>query len=243
MNSSSHPSKVSFLIFLIILVNCLSPAESSGQQRRPPAGGRIAVVVDERLSALRATPDFSGKLLRRVGRGKLVAVRKEKRTADGVVFYQVNVTRRTGGWLQRESVVLPGHAADERRLARLISASEDFDRIIRAQIFFDLFPRSALRPTVLLLYGDEADKAAAKLARDAARRLDPDEIKANSAPLFSYYLNYNGLDRYRRQGIVFRFDSVTRQFHYDGAAWREIVRRYPRSSEAAEARQRLEHRN
>jgi hypothetical protein len=157
-----------------------------------------------------------------------------------VVFYQVNVTRRTSGWLQRESVVLPNHAADERRLVRLISASEDFDRIVRAQIFFDTFPRSPFRPAVLLLYGDEAEKSTAKLVRDAARRLNPDEIKANSAPLFSYYLNYTGLDRYRRQGIVFRFDSATSQFHYDGAAWREIVRRYPRSSEAAQARQRLE---
>jgi hypothetical protein len=28
--------------------------------------------------------------------------------------------------------------------------------------------------------------------------------------------------------------------HYDSASWREIVRRYPRSTEASQARQRLE---
>jgi hypothetical protein len=28
--------------------------------------------------------------------------------------------------------------------------------------------------------------------------------------------------------------------HYDGASWREIVRRHPRSAEAEEARKRLE---
>jgi hypothetical protein len=55
-----------------------------------------------------------------------------------------------------------------------------------------------------------------------------------------YYLNYSGLDRYNRQGVTFTFDRAARQFHYDGAAWREIVRRYPRSPEAAEARNRLE---
>jgi hypothetical protein len=30
------------------------------------------------------------------------------------------------------------------------------------------------------------------------------------------------------------------QFHYDGASWKEIVRRFPRSPEAAEARKRLQ---
>jgi hypothetical protein len=50
---------------------------------------------------------------------------------------------------------------------------------------------------------------------------------------------HNGLDRYRRQGIDFVFDEQAKQFHYDGAAWRELVRRYPRSAEATEARQRL----
>ncbi len=51
---------------------------------------------------------------------------------------------------------------------------------------------------------------------------------------------YRWLDRYRKQGIVFTFDRVAKQFHYDGAAWREIVRRYPRTPEAAPARQRLD---
>ena len=36
------------------------------------------------------------------------------------------------------------------------------------------------------------------------------------------------------------FDRASKQFHYDGAAWREIIRRYPNSPEAAEARKRLE---
>jgi len=67
----------------------------------------------------------------------------------------------------------------------------------------------------MLIFGNEATKAAQKLSQDAARRLDLEEMNATGASLRSYYLNYSGLDRYRRQGIVFTFDEVTRQFRYD----------------------------
>jgi hypothetical protein len=93
---------------------------------------------------------------------------------------------------------------------------------------------------VLLILGEEAERSAARLSRDAARRLDEKEMAAGGAPVFSYFLNFNGLDRYRRQGITFVFDRAAKQFHYSGAAWREILRRYPRSPEAEQARKRLE---
>ena len=48
-----------------------------------------------------------------------------------------------------------------------------------------------------------------------------------------------GLDRYNRNGVKFVFDPSKRQLHYDGSAWREILRRHPQSAEAAEARKRL----
>ncbi len=239
MNTSSSQCKLLLLILITLLLCGLLTKQSRGQPRRAPGGGRRAVVVDERLAVLRGTPELSGELLRRLGRGRLVAITRERRSRDGVLFYQVNVTRRTRGWIQREAVISmrPG---DDERLLRLVSASEDFDRIARARIFLETFPRSRLRPAVLLLYGDEAEQAAAKLALDAARRLDKNEMKANGAPIFSYYLNYNGLDRYRKQGITFTFDAATQRFHYDGAAWREIIRRHPKSNEAALARHRLE---
>lgn len=239
MNTSSSKCKLLLLVLIALLLSALLTKQSRGQERRAPGGGRRAVVVDERLAVLRATPELSGQLLRRLGRGRLVAITRERRSRDGVLFYQVNVTRRTRGWIQCDAVVSmrPG---DDGRLLRLVSASEDFDRIARARIFLDSFPRSRLRPAVLLLYGDEAEQAAAKLALDAVRRLNKKEMTANGAPIFSYYLNYNGLDRYRKQGITFTFDEATRRFHYNGAAWREIIRRHPKSNEAALARQRLE---
>ena len=106
-----------------------------------------------------------------------------------------------------------------------------------AREFFSItFPVRRLRPEVLLLLGDTAEALAAKLSLDAARRLKDD---LGDAPEFSYYLNFTGLDRYNRQRVVFIFDKSTKRFHYDGAAWRELIRRYPRSPAAAEARKRL----
>src|SRR5215475_957115 len=105
------------------------------QQRKPPTGGRLAVVVDERLAALRAMPQLNGKLVRRLSRGRLVAIRSSKTSADGIVFLLVNVSSRTYGWIQREAVASPSRPGDDRKLLTLIQRSEGFDRIARARIF------------------------------------------------------------------------------------------------------------
>jgi len=165
---------------------------------------------------------------------------------DGVVFYLVNVTSRTHGWIQREAVVSAARAGDDRRLLDLIKASQGFDRIMRARIFLDNFARSPLRPQVLLLLSDAAEDQAAKLSHDAMQRLRVERPngtnaseRTSSAPQFSYFLNYTGLDRYNRQRVMFTFDRTTKHFHYDGAALRELLRRYPNSPEALVARKRL----
>ena len=222
---------------LCLLLFLFDPNTILAQQRKVPLGGRLAIVVDERLAALRATPQLNGRLVRRLSRGRLVAVRSARTSADGITFFLVNVTRRTHGWIQRDAVVSPSRSGDDQRLLTLMQRSDGFDRIVRARIFLDNFPRSTLRPEVLLLLGDTAEVLAAKLSRDAARRLEDD---LGDAPEFSYYLNYTALDRYNRQRVAFVFDKNRKRFHYDGAAWRELIRRYPRSSAASEARKRLE---
>ncbi|HSK63229.1 MAG TPA: hypothetical protein VK893_05290 [Pyrinomonadaceae bacterium] len=209
---------------------------------KPPTGGRLAIVVDERLAALRREPQLNARLVKRLSRGRLVAIRVSRTSREGVVFFLVNVTSRTHGWIQREAVVTAGRTGDDRFLLDLIKASHGFDRIARARIFLDHFPRSPLRPQVLLLLSNAAEEQAAKLSRDAAKRLQgtggrPETIGA--APEFTYFLNYSGLDRYNRQRVTFIFHQPTKRFHYDGAAWRELVRRYPKTPEATEARQRL----
>ena len=227
------PHKLTLCLFLILL----NSSSLLAQQKKPPAGGRLAIVVDERLAALRATPQLNGRLVRRLSRGRLVAVRSMKTSADGIAFFLVNVSSRTHGWIQREAVVSPSRTGDDQRLFTLIEHSEGFDRISRARIFLSHFPRSRLRPVVLLLLGVTAEELAAKLSNDAARRLKQDR---GDAPEFSYFLNYTGLDRYNRQGITFVFNKLTKRFHYDGAAWRELIRRYPQSPAAAEAKMKLD---
>jgi hypothetical protein len=225
------PHKLTLCLLFILILQITGFA-----QKKPPSGGRLAVVVDERLAALRATPQFNGKLVRRLSRGRLVAVRSFKTNADGITFLLVNVSTRTHGWIQRDAVVSPSRPGDDRRLLTLIQRSSGFDRIARARIFLDHFPRSPLRPEVLLLLGDTAEELAEKLSIDAARRLKDD---LGDAPEFSYFLNYTGLDRYNRQRVGFVFDKTTKRFHYDGAAWRDLIRRYPNSTAALEARKRL----
>ena len=225
------PHKHAFCLLLLILFELTA----SAQNRRAPAGGRLAIVVDERLAAVRATPQLNGKLVRRLSRGRLVAIRSMKTGHDGIVFFLINVSSRTHGWVQQESVVSPSRSGDDRRLVSLIERSQGFDRISRARTFLDYFQRSAWRPEVLLLLGDTAEEVAAKLSLDAARRMND----LGDAPEFSYYLNYSGLDRYNRQRIGFVFDKSSKRFHYDGAAWRELIRRYPNTPQAAEALKRL----
>ena len=227
-------SAIGVLLFFSLSLNGFA------KKRKAPPGGQLAVVIDERLAALRAAPDPGSRLLSRLGRERVVSIRGSSRSRDGLLFYRVAVTRRSSGWLQSDAVAASWRAGDDQRLFDLIDDSDEFERIARAKIFLDVFPHSPLRPKVLLLYGDAAEEAAKKLSRDAARRFEKTELPSNAAPEFSYFLNFNGLDRYNRQGVTFTFDREKKQFHYDGAAWREIIHRFPNSAEAAEARKRLE---
>lgn len=234
-----NPHKLTLKVFLLLIL-VLGSAEISFPQRA--AAGRRGIVVDERLAALRRTPQLNGTLVRRLGRGRIVYIRSSRTTSEGVVFLLVKVTSRTHGWIQREAIVSPARAGDDQRLLDLIKASQGFDQIVRARVFLDHFPRSPLRPKVLLLLGNTAEAQAAELSRDAARRLKGITNPAKTtttAPTFTYFLNYSGLDRYNRQRVTFLFNPTTKQFHYNGAAYRELLRLHPNSAEAPEARQRL----
>jgi hypothetical protein len=226
--------RIAAAAFVLLLTTCAVEA-----QRRRPAGGGAAVVVDERLAALRDAPRLTAHLVQRLSRGRYVAVTGERATG-GVTYLRVLVTSRTGGWLQAEAVARPSRAGDDERLLRLVRGSTEFDRLARAGVMLEAFPRSVLRPAALLVFGDAAVEAAGRLTREARRRLDPAEMRAGGAPAASYFLNYNGLDRYRRLGVVFDFDPASESYRYDGAAFREILRRHPHTPEAAEARRRLD---
>ena len=197
------------------------------------------MVIDETLSVLRAKPSLFADSVQRMRRGRKIQILGVAE-ADGVKFYKVAAAPAGSGWVQADAVFGKFRGGDAERLARLVQASSGFDQIELATSFFDLFPGSPLRPSILLLYGDLLEEAAVKLSKDAFGRLDRREMAATGAPLHSYYLNFVMLDRYRKLGAVFLFDPASRAFHYDGASWRELTAKFPASTEAAEARKRLD---
>jgi len=160
--------------------------------------------------------------------------------ADGVKFFKVTAPPANFGWVQSDAVFGKFRPTDDSRLAALVRASSGFEQIELADAFFKLFPASPSRPSILLLYGDLLEEVAVKLSKDANRRLSRSEMAATAAPLHSYFLNYVSLDRYRKLGITYLFNSSTKTFHYDGASWKEIVTKFPTSIEAVEAKKRLD---
>jgi hypothetical protein len=218
--------------------------KAPGQKNRVPAPtsneiGQKAVVIDETLSVLRAKPSLFAEPIQRMRRGRKVQIQAVTE-ADGVKFYKVTAPPTSFGWVQSEAVFGKFRAADEQRLAALVQASTGFEQLEVATEFLNLFGDSTLRPSILLLFGDLMEETAAKLSRDALSKLSRKEMAATAAPLHSYYLNFVSLDRYRKLGVTFRFNTATRQFHYDGQSWRELVAKYPASPEAIEAKKRLD---
>jgi len=236
------------MILVFISVNV------SAQRRKPPpvarpkppvakpiavSGGQTAVVIDETLSVLRLEPSLFSEAIQRMHRGRTVQILGTAE-ADGVKFFRIAVPPANFGWVQSDAVFGPFRPGDEQRLARLMQAATGFDQIEIAVEFFKLYPRSKFRPPVLLLFGDLLEEVAAKITRDASNKLKRPEMAATGAPLHSYYLNFVSLDRYRRLGIAFLFNSSARAFHYDGTSWKEIVEKFPAAPEAIEARNRLD---
>lgn len=199
-----------------------------------------AVVIDETLAVLRVRPSLFAESVQRMRRGRKVQITGEKE-ADGVTFYRINAEMpKVSGWVQSEAVFGKFRRGDDERLARLVQASDGFDQLEIAVQFLEMYPDSLLRPAVLLLFGDLCEETAVELSKNATRRLDRREMAASGAPLHSFYLNFVSLDRYRKLGIVFFFNSSTKNYHYNGASWEEVIKKYPRSNEAAEAQKRLD---
>ena len=233
-------------IFLFVFLAFSFSASAQNRRRIPPKtknsivvkANNTAVVVDERLAVLRVEPGFSAKPVQRMRRGRVVMI-SGSRDAEGVTFYRINAAPNYG-WIQAEAVVGRFRRGDDARLAKLVQSSEGFEQIERAMIFLETYTDSSLRPAILLLLGDLMEETALKLSTEATRRLERREMAASGAPLHSFYLNYVSLDRYRRIGINFVFNSNTKLFHYDGAGWREIIKKFPQTAEAVEAQKRID---
>jgi hypothetical protein len=244
--------KPTFLVFLLVFF--AFAVQIQAQKKRRPSipvkkpvvqnqaareTQNTAIVIDERLAVLRASPSLYAAPIQRMRRGRTISISGAKE-ADGVTFYRVNLPPEGVGWVQAEAVAGRFRRGDDERLARLVQSSEGFEQIERATILLENFPSSRLRPAMLLLFGDLVEENGATLSREATRRLSRREMAATGAPVHSFYLNYTGLDRYRRLGVGFVFNPNTKLLHYDGAVWKEILTKFPKSSEAVEAQKRLD---
>jgi hypothetical protein len=213
------------LSFLLVFIIFTSTAEA--QKRRvsqKPSGAQksainTAIVVDERLAVLRVEPSLYAKAVQRMRLGRIVQISGTKQ-ADGVTFYRVTALPNNFGWVQAEAVVTKSRRGDDGRMAKLVQALDGFEQIECAALFLDTFTDSPLRPAIFLLLGDLTEEIALKLSAEATRRLSRREMAASGAPLHSFYLNYVSLDRYRKLGINFLFNSSTKLFHYTGASWK-----------------------
>lgn len=231
---------------------CLSvfAFDTFAQRRRPAAAavpaaakprevGATAVVMDETISVLRQKPSLFAMPVQRMRRGRVVKILGSTE-ADGVKFYRVTAIPGGAGWVQADAVFGKFRQEDDGRLARLVQSMSGFNQVEAANEFFTMFPNSQFRPAIMLLYGDVLEETASTLSRNATRALDRREMAATGAPLHSYYLNYVSLDRYRRLGVTFLFNTNTKLYHYDGASWKSIVEKHPATTEAAEAKKRLD---
>lgn len=196
-----------------------------------------AVVVDHRLSALRLQPDQKSRVLQRMSLGRKVFIVGSKRAPDQPLFYRVAISRRTRGWVHHAALTEPGRAGEDRRILTLIKSSDDgLDRILLCKLLKEAFPRSPLLPEILLLMGEEADRAAKTLTGRVQGRV---AAGTAGALLRDLYLNDPSLDRYSRLGVRFDFHPAGEQLVYDKQAYRELVARYPATEQALRARKLL----
>jgi hypothetical protein len=239
--------KMKLSLLSVCLLATLAFSLPADAQKRRPANATTpqkqlaatAVVIDETLSVLREKPSLFAPAIQRMRRGRKVQISGAKE-ADGVKFFRIAAAPSGTGWIQADAVFGKFRPHDDERLARLVQVSDGFDQIEVASEFFELYPDSPLRPSLLLLFGDLLEEIAVKISRDAAGRLKRPEMAATAAPMHSYYLNFVSLDRYRKLGITFLFNAETRKFHYNGASWQEIIAKFPKSAETAEAQKRLD---
>lgn len=229
--NTNRTLRVSFRLVGIFLVIIVPFCIKAGAGRAVSMPGKRAIVFDERISALRERPDLKAPLRQRLRRGRVVGVLGVVKTSAGARFLRVAVSRNTQGWVLAEAVARAGVLADAERLMGLLEETkDDFTKMKLARLCADEYRATKYAPRALLILGEAAESAAARLTRDAQRRID---AGMESKRRF-YFLNYQGLDRYNRIGVTFDFDETGDSLIYDGKAYRELLRRYPRSEEAKE---------
>jgi hypothetical protein len=200
-----------------------------------------AVVIDDRFSALRREPSLQSEVIHRLRLGHTVyVIHQGNFETSHSAFCRIAASRRTRGWIYRTAIAVQGRAVEDRRIMKLIEGTSDgLDRIALCRILVERFGQSPLVPRALLIMGDEGESAAEALTQRARKRITESAAASASSSLRDLYLNDSTLDRYNKLRIVFDFNEQTREYIYDGKAYRDLLSRSPHSEEALLARQRL----
>lgn len=224
-----------FLVLSAVVLLCGAVVQAQHSSSR-------GIIIDDRLAVLRKEPDIQGQVVRRLRIGRPVQIVETRRpTASQPGFYRVAVTRRTRGWIHEAAIAVPGKAGEDKRVLDLLTAMDDsFDRLTLCHLFIEKFNNSPLLPQALLLFGEEMERAASNLSRTSSRRLKnlPDTVAANRRR--DYYLSDSGLDRYSKLGARFTYAEKTGEYLYDGQAYRDLLKRFPRSRQAEAAQRHLD---
>jgi len=223
--------------------NSLAVSRTAPQNTTKPSPAvptfKKAFVIDDRLAVLRRQPALQGEVIRRLRLGHAVYIVGTSKAISGEPrFYRVAVTRRTRGWIHEAALAIQGHPGDDQRILELIEASQGIEKITLCRLLSQNFSRSRLVARSTLLLGEEAERVAVNLSQRIRRRLG--ELSGAAAAVRDYYLSDAGLDRYSKLGVVFDFNESTVEFAYNGRAYREVIKRFPMTEEAAVARKRLE---
>lgn len=247
MNHPYSRCRGSFLAILLFSLTLVASAQTPEPKavRVSPQTKRFrlvrAFVVDDRLSALRREADIHSPVAQRLRLGRPVFIIAQRNGAqDRNGFCRIALSRRTRGWIHRSALASPAVAGEDARVMELINSYKGFDRLTLCRLFTEEFRRSPHLAKAMLALAEESDRAAVALNRSVARRLSRLKSETDNAPLRDYFLSDPGLDRYSRLGIRFRFDESVGNYFYDGQAYRDIIRLFPRSEESKRARARLQ---
>lgn len=232
----SHPSAQSSA-----RANPQKPDHAQAEQPAKRVSFVKAVVIDDRFSALRREPSLQSEVIHRLRLGHTVyIINPGNGDTSHSAFCRIAASRRTRGWIYRTAIAVQGRAGEDQRIMKLIEATSDgLDRIALCRILVERFGQSPLVPRALLIMGDEGERAAETLTQRSRKRIGETAGTKASSSLREFYLNDSTLDRYSKLRIVFDFNEQTREYVYDGRAYRDLVSRSPHSEEALLARQRL----
>jgi hypothetical protein len=231
MISRQSVLRVSFQLAVVVLNLTVLFCAQVSAKRNVFVPGQRAIVFDERISALRAQPDLKAPLQQRLRRGRVVGILGATKNKSGARFLRVAVSRNTRGWVLADAVARRGNLADGERLMRVIEESrDDFTKVKLARLYVDEYRKTKFAPRALLILGKAAEGAAESLTREAKRKIGDEESIGGLKRRF-YFMNYAGLDRYNRIGVTFDYDEAEDRMIYDGKAYRELLRRYPRTED------------